>query len=165
MQEIDNYLQIMIESLEKKSGILDRIIVKNDAQRDCIKDKEYADVNWDAFNVLVAEKETAIEQINEIDEGFEALYTRNKDEILKNKDNYKDKIAKLKELITSLTEKGVKIQAGEDRNRQIIENIFQKTRKDIKKQRTSARVASSYYKTMSNSTVRAAEESTWEQKK
>lgn len=165
MENIDNYLQIMIDSLNKKDELLDRIIDKNRKQYECVKDKGYEDVDWDAFNLLVTEKDIAINRIIEIDDGFEETYNIIKDEVISNKDKYRDKVAVLKEQIGKLTDKGVSIQADEERNRQIIDNLFNKTRQDIRKQRTGINVANAYYKTMSNSVVRAAEISTLDTKK
>lgn len=165
MENIDNYLQIMIDSLNKKDELLDRIIDKNRKQYECVKDKGYEDVDWDAFNLLVTEKDIAINRIIEIDDGFEETYNIIKDEVISNKDKYRDKVAVLKEQIGKLTDKGVSIQADEERNRQIIDNLFNKTRQDIRKQRTGINVANAYYKTMSNSVVRAAEISMLDTKK
>ena len=165
MENIDNYLQIMIDSLNKKDELLARIIDKNRKQYECVKDKGYEDVDWDAFNLLVTEKDIAINRIIEIDDGFEETYNIIKDEVISNKDKYRDKVAVLKEQIGRLTDKGVGIQADEERNRQIIDNLFNKTRQDIRKQRTGINVANAYYKTMSNSVVRAAEISTLDTKK
>ena len=165
METIDNYLQIMIDSLIKKGEYLDRILIKNQAQNDCIKGKEYEDVDWTAFNVLVAEKETLINRIAEIDDGFQEVYDRIKDEVTSNKDKYHDKLSKLQEIITELTDKGTKIQTGEERNRQLIDSIFLKTRKEIRRQRTGINVANSYYKTMTGSVIRAAENSILDEKK
>ena len=88
-----------------------------------------------------------------------------KDEVISNKDKYRSYVLRLQELITVLTDKGVQIQTGEERNRQIIDSIFLKTRQEIKKQRTGLNVASTYYRTMSNSVVRAAETSILDEKK
>ena len=165
MQETANYIQVMIDSLKKKSIILDRILEKNEAQTECIKNKEYEDINWNAFNVLMAEKETAIDQINEIDDGFESVYERIRDDLMANKASYKSEIQDLKDLISELTDKGIKIQAGEDRNRQMIDNIFSKSRKTVKQQRNSLKVATSYYQTMRNTVVSAAEDSILDSKK
>lgn len=165
MDNIDNYLRIMVDSLIKKDECLDRIIDKNKAQYDCIRGKTYEDINWTAFNVLVAEKETSIDRINEIDEAFDEIYHKIKDEVISNKNKYREYLVKLKELITSLTDKGIAIQTGEERNRQLIDNIFLKTRKEIKRQRTGINVASSYYKTMTGSVIRAAENSILDEKK
>ena len=103
MESIDNYLQIMTDSLIKKGEYLDRILTKNKAQYECIKGKEYEDVDWAAFNVLVTEKEASINRIMEIDEGFASIYEKIKDEVISNKDKYRDKVAELQEIITVLT--------------------------------------------------------------
>lgn len=165
MDKIENYLQIMIDSLAKKEDLLDRIIEKNRKQYECVKGKEYDSVDWDAFNLLVTEKDIAINQIVEIDDGFEETYNIIKDEVMANKVKYRDKVSILKEQIGRLTDKGISIQADEERNRQIIDNLFNKSRQDIKKQRTGISVANAYYKTMSNSVVRAAEISMLDTKK
>ncbi len=165
MENIDNYLQIMIDSLDKKEMLIDRITDKNRKQYECIKDKGYEDVDWDAFNLLVTEKDIAINHIIEIDDGFEETYNIIKDEVIANKEKYHDKVAVLKEQIGRLTDKGIAIQVDEERNRQIIDVIFNKTRQDIRKQRTGINVANAYYKTMSNSVVRAAEISMLDTKK
>ena len=165
MESIENYLQIMIDSLIKKGEYLDRILEKNRLQHECIKDKEYEDVDWTVFNVLVAEKEAVIDRITEIDEGFSDIYERIREEVLTNKEKYRKQVGRLQEIINELTDKGVRIQAGEERNRKIIEGIFNRTRQEIKKQRTSINAASNYYKTMSNAVVRAAEDSILDQKK
>ena len=165
MDNNENYLQIMIDSLNKKEKLLDEIIERNRAQYELIKDKQYEDVDWTAFNLRVTEKDIAIDKIIEIDDGFDETYKLVKDEVTANKDKYKDQIIKLQEIIGRLTDKGVTIQTGEERNRQIIDNIFSKTRQEIKKQRTGLNVANAYYKTMSNSVVRSAENSILDEKK
>lgn len=165
MENADNYLQIMIDSLNKKERLLDEILERNKAQYDLIRDKQYEDVDWTAFNLRVTEKDIAIDKIIEIDGGFEETYKLVKDEVAANKDKYRDKIVTLQEIIGRLSDKGVSIQTGEERNRQIIDNIFSKTRQEIRKQRTGLNAASTYYKTMSNSVVRAAENSILDEKK
>lgn len=165
MESIDNYLQVMIDSLKKKEKLLDRLIEKNNAQEACIKNKVYEDVDWDTFNMLVAEKEAAIDRIVVLDEGFEETYRLVKDEVESNREVYRNKIKELQEIIVRLTDKGTRIQTGEQRNRQNIDNIFLATRKEIKKQRTGLKAVSTYYNTMRNSVIRAAEDSVLDQKK
>lgn len=165
METTDNYLQIMIDSLKKKEKLLDELLERNKAQYELIKDKQYEDVDWTAFNLRVTEKDIAIDKIVEIDDGFDETYKLVKDEVISNRDKYRDRLKILQELIGRLTDKGIAIQTGEERNRQIIDNIFSKTRQEIKKQRTGIKAASNYYKTMSNSVVRAAENSILDEKK
>lgn len=156
MQETKKYLGIMIESLEKKNGVLERILEKNEAQRECIKDKNYDQVDWDAFNLIMAEKDTCIEQINSIDDGFESIYNKTRDVIINNRELFRTEIGRMQDLITSITDKSVAIQAGEERNRQLIETIIRNSKSEIKKSKVNLKVASGYYKTMSNMNIAPA---------
>ncbi len=149
MSETQNYLQMMIESLRKKEDVLTKIIEKNKAQADCIHDKEYGDIDWDRFNVLIAEKDTLIERINELDTGFQTVYDRIKDEIEKNKSSYIEEIKTMQDLITRLSDLSVEIQASEERNRARIEKVLMGAKKEIRKSRKSMQAVSNYYKSMS----------------
>ncbi len=149
MNETQNYLQMMIESLRKKEDVLKKIIEKNKAQADCIHEKEYGDIEWDRFNVLIAEKETLIERINELDSGFQSVYDRIKDELAENKASYKKEIETMQALIAKLTDLSVEIQTGEERNRARIESVLMAAKKEIRKSRKSMQAVSNYYKSMS----------------
>ncbi len=146
---VDDYIRIMIESLTKKSELLERIIRKNEAQHDCVAGKDYNEVDWDTFNLIVAEKQAAIDRIVKMDEGFQSLYDRVKEQLNDNRDKYADKIKELQRLITVITDQGVKITTGEERNRKIIEKVFGDRKKEIRKTRNNLKVANSYAQTMS----------------
>lgn len=151
MDNIDNYVEIMLESLKKKAVILDRIIRKNEAQTECLTDKSFDNVDWDRFNIIVTEKEAEIERINEMDEGFQALYDRVGEQLGNSKDKFKDEIKEMQNLITELESKSVTIRVGEDKNRAMIEKILSGRKTEIRKARTSLKVATNYYKTMQKS--------------
>lgn len=146
---VDDYIQIMIESLRKKSELLDKLIRKNEAQYECVNGKDFDAIDWDDFNLLVAEKQTAIDRIVKMDEGFQSLYDRVKEQLNDDKDKYADKIKEIQKLITTITEQGIKISTGEERNRKIIEKVFGNRKKEIKRTRNSLKVANSYAQTMS----------------
>ncbi len=146
---VDDYIQIMIESLTKKSEMLARIIDKNEAQHDCVAGKTYDEIDWDQFNLLIAEKDVCIERIVKMDEGFQSLYDRVKEQLKGDKDKYADQIREIQRLIGIVTDQGAKITTGEQRNRKIIEKVFGSKKKEIKRTRNSLRVASSYAQTMS----------------
>ncbi len=146
---VDDYIQIMIESLKKKSELLDKLIRKNEEQHECIEGKDFESIDWDGFNLLVAEKQTAIDRIVKIDEGFQSLYDRVKEQLNDDKDKYADKIKEIQKLISTITEQGIKISTGEERNRKIIEKVFGNRKKEIKRTRNSLKVANSYAQTMS----------------
>lgn len=146
---VDDYIQIMIESLTKKSELLDKLIRKNEAQHDCVAGKDFEEIDWDAFNLIVAEKQTAIDRIVKMDDGFQSLYERVKTQLNEDRDRYADKIREIQRLIEKVTGQGVKITTGEERNRKIIEKVFGTRKKEIKRTRNSLRVANSYAQTMS----------------
>lgn len=146
---VEDYIQIMIESLTKKSELLDKLIRKNEEMHNCVAGKQYEEVDWDAFNLIVAEKQTAIDRIVKMDDGFQSLYDRVKEQLNEDKDKYADKIKEIQKLIEKVTGQGVRITTGEERNRKIIEKVFGNRKKEIKRTRNSLRVANSYAQTMS----------------
>lgn len=146
---VEDYIQIMIESLSKKSEVLDHLIVKNEEQRDCVEGKKYDEIDWDSFNLIVAQKQMYIDRIVRMDEGFQSLYERVKEQINEDKDKYADKIKEIQKLIEKVTGQGIKITTGEERNRKIIEKVFGNRKKEIKRTRNSLKVANSYAQTMS----------------
>lgn len=158
MPQIDDYVQILEESLIRKSELLDKIITKNQAQTDCVEGKEYDDIDWDAFNLLMAEKEAAIDRINKMDEGFQSLYDRVKEQLKADKSKYASNIKRMQELIRKISDQSVMIQTGEERNRQTIEKVMMGRKKQIRHTRNSMKVASSYAQTMQRTFLADANE-------
>lgn len=148
MPNNDKYVKIMIESLEKKVEILDKIINKTSAQSELISGKSYDDVNWQQFDVLNEEKGTFIERIEELNDGFESLYQNMKNEINGNKEAYAEEIRTMQGLISIITDKSVVIETTEQRNKIEIDRIFSYTKTKIRDTKKSMKVASDYYKTM-----------------
>ena len=146
---VDDYIQIMIDSLKRKSEILDELIVKNEEMHDCVADKGYEDVNWDSFNLIVAQKQMYIDRIVKMDEGFQSLYDRVKEQLNEDRSKFADEIKEIQKLIEKVTGQGIKISTGEERNRKIIEKLFGNRKNEIKRTRNSLRVANSYAQTMS----------------
>ncbi len=150
MNEIQSYLEMMTDSLRKKDAALAKLIEKNEAQSECVIEKGYGEIDWDRFNVLIAEKDTLIERINELDQGFQSLYDRIRDELMANRAQYRKELKVLQELISELTDKGIRIQTGEERNRAKLEAVMMGAKKEIRQSRKSMQVVSSYYKSMSS---------------
>ena len=146
---IDDYVQIMIESLTKKSELLDKIIRNNEEQHECVAGKTFDEIDWDSFNLIVEQKQQSIDRIVKMDEGFQTLYDRVKEQLNEDKDKYADKIQEIQRLIGIITDQGAKITTGEQRNRMIIEKTFESRKREIKRTRNSLKVANSYAQTMS----------------
>ena len=116
---VEDYIQIMIESLTRKSELLDKLIRNNEEQYECVAGKKYEEIDWDSFNLIVAQKQASIDRIVKMDEGFQSLYDRVKEQINGNKDKYASQIREIQGLIEKVTGQGVKISTGEERNRKV----------------------------------------------
>ena len=75
-EETVKYLNIMIESLEKKTSLLEQLHKKTLLQSECIAGKDSDDANWEQFDVLIVEKDSLIERIDELDTGFDNVFNR-----------------------------------------------------------------------------------------
>lgn len=142
---MENYLNILKDSLVKKESILNELLIKSEEQSKIVKSDN---VDWDKFAKIVEEKGELIDEIMKLDDGFEVLYDRIKKELDKNKEVYKDIIKEIKTLITSVTEKSANLEAIERRNKVIIEGAFANTRKEIKQSKLGQKAAADYYNKM-----------------
>ena len=141
----NDYVNVMIQSLQKKVKVLDDIMEKNKEQQQILEQEE---LDGDAFEQNVQEKGNPIDQINFLDEGFEELYSRVKTVLETEKQAHKEDILLMKQLITEITEKSVTIQSEEARNRRLVERRFSQERKKVKSMRNSSTVAKQYYNNM-----------------
>lgn len=141
----NDYLNVMIQSLQKKIKVLDGIMEKNKEQHQILEQEE---LDANAFEQNVQEKGELIDQINFLDEGFEELYDRVKAVIEKEKQEHKEEILLMKQLITEITEKSVTIQSEEVRNRRLVETRFAQERKKVRSRKNTSAVAKQYYANM-----------------
>lgn len=147
---MDNYLDILEESLQKKLKVLEEITVYNQEQEQLLKKEK---VSLEELDKNMEQKDELIVKLSGIDEGFETLYERIKEQLLANKDAYREQISKLQQMISQITEKSVSIQAQEARNKKLIEDYFRNERNQIRQNRQSSRAAYNYYKSVNNTNV------------
>ena len=140
-------LTILSDSLDKKIEVLKRIQAFNDAQEKTFTESE---PDMDSFDTALDEKEKLIQEILQLDQGFETLYERVKAELDENRDAYRDQIKELQEKITVITELSNAVQAKEARNKKLVENYFANQRMGIKQSRQRARAAYGYQQSMLN---------------
>jgi len=136
-----------MNTLTKKNDILDRLV-----QITLLQEKYIAitPFDMDKFDQTLSDKELIIEMLNQLDDGFEKVYDHVKDEINSNRIQYKKEILQLQELIKQSTEKSVKLQTLEMRNRNKLETCFSSKKAEIKKFKMNSQTASSYYKNMAD---------------
>ncbi|TCT14048.1 hypothetical protein EDC18_107117 [Natranaerovirga pectinivora] len=147
MEETTSYIEILIDSLKQKKAVLIKIKEENHKQAD-IANKE--DFKLEEFEDTITQKDSLIKQIGVIDDGFNIVYDRIRNTLIKEKDKYKDKIIELKHLVSEIAELSVSIQVEEQKNKSAIERKLSSYKKHIKQFKTSKKTATSYYKNMNN---------------
>ena len=139
------YIAIMIQSLEKKEKVLDRIIELDTIQKNQLEDPE---LTPDDFDEVVEAKSELIDQLDKLDSGFEKLFERMKDELDGNKEAHKDEIRIMQDHIRCITDKSVQIQSQEARNKDLMMKKFNAIKKQTREVRKGTNVVSKYYRTM-----------------
>jgi flagellar biosynthesis/type III secretory pathway chaperone len=146
----ETYVAIMLQSLKKKEQVLSQIIILNRKQKDVL---ENPNATPDEFDDLVEQKSALIEQLDQLDSGFEKLFARMKEELEGNKDKYASQIKEMQTYIRSVTDKSVEIQSQESRNKDLMVKKFAYVRQQAKTVRTGTQVASKYYQNMTRLNV------------
>lgn len=147
---IENYLNILEESLRKKIEVLERIQKLNEVQTGILKQET---VDLEAFDQTVDEKGLCIDELTGLDEGFESLYDNIRQELVGNRQKYTVQIKKLQELISLVTDKSVAVQAQETRNKALVESYFKRERQDLGTTRKNSRAVYGYYQNMNQNKV------------
>ena len=141
----NQYIAIMLQSLQKKEKILNSIIQINKRQKE---ELENPSIDTDDIDKTVEEKSELIELLELLDNGFEKLYEKDREELQTNKELYKEDILQMQTSIRALTEKSMEIQTQEARNKQLMEQKFASVKKQVKEIRSSQKVVNQYYKNM-----------------
>lgn len=148
MSDINTYLNILLDSLNKKSDVLKKIYDVTRKQSDYVNNNEF---DLEEFNKFMAEKQQYIDTIEILDSGFQSTFNRISKELEGNINLYRDKIKLLKDKITSVSEIGIDIQVLEEKNKVLIEEHFNNKKREIKTFKKSKKTATNYYKNMNNS--------------
>ena len=141
---MEDYLQLLEESLVKKIRVLDKIEEFDLKQKEVLSSDD-STPDFDKFDSYIEEKGKLIDELNSLDEGFESLYERVAETLKRDIPGNASKIRKLQELIREITDKSVEIQKQEAENKALVEKYFKNARGDIGRGRNSVNAAYSYY--------------------
>ena len=141
-------LDMLEESLVKKIRIMTQIEEANEKQKEILSSMD--DDRSSEFDAIVDEKMELIDQLELLDEGFQSLFDRVKEEVNNNKDLYNDNIRRMQDLIQQITGKSASIEASEHRNKTLAEEFFSSARKKMNTSRQTSAAAFNYYQTMNN---------------
>ena len=142
-------LDILEDSLKRKLGIMLRIQEENTKQSRILSDIGNVDSN--AFDKTLDIKGEYIDELNAIEDGFQALFDRVKLEVADRKDLYLNQIDRMQKLIRDITAAGELIETQERNNKSLAEKYFSYERTKMSTGKKNSIAAFNYYQTMSNS--------------
>ena len=90
------YVNMMVDTLERKKVILEQLFHQTKVQETLLKDEE---MDMDSFQQMIDLKGEEIEKLNQMDEGFDTLFHHVEKEINENRMAYKSQIQKMQKLI------------------------------------------------------------------
>ena len=94
------YVNMMVDTLERKKNILETILHQTREQETLLKDEE---MDIDVFQQIIDAKGKEIEELNQMDEGFDTLFRHVEKEINENRENYRSQIQKMQHLIREVS--------------------------------------------------------------
>ena len=139
------YIDIMIQSLDKKIKVLDEIMGLNAIQSNQLEDEN---VPVEEFDKIVEKKAQCIEQLDLLDSGFDKLYDKVANELKLHKETYASKIKTMQNQIRLITDRSMEIQVQEARNKELMIRKFAQIKESARNVRTSSKAATQYYKNM-----------------
>ncbi len=142
---MENYVTILRESLEKKVRVIKDIIHSNEEQRSILEDDN---APADEFEKNADEKDLLVQQIVELDDGFDELFKKVEKELDSNREKYADEIKRMQDLIREITDLSAKVQSQEKLNYDLATKKFAGIRNQVKKVRQSQEAVSTYYRNM-----------------
>ncbi len=137
----NTYVNILIDSLEKKSEVLDQVI-ERDTEQEIILNAD--DPDLEKLHDNQEEIGRLAEELTRLDDGFESLYEKVRVELIQNKAEYREEIRRMQDLITEITEKSVKIGAEESRHKDRVTSLLHDKRKQLVERRKNIGRLSTY---------------------
>ncbi len=140
------YIRIMLDTLYKKDKLLTSLIDITREQERLLEEKEFS---MDSFESLMEEKEKFIVDLNQLEDGFEALYQRLV-KVLPEASGLWENIQKAQQLIRSIMDKSMTLQALEARNKERLLLYLSGKRQEIKSFKSGSKAAELYQHNMVN---------------
>ena len=146
-QEMSVYVSALQDSLKNKYEALQKVYDATKKQQEAVSGEE---LNIDAFETAVEEKESLLQRIQDLDDGFNSIYTKIGDALHQQKQQYKPQILEMQNMLRTMTDLGVKIQALEQKNKNRFEGLVAKKRHEIRNFQANNRTANTYNQHMAN---------------
>ena len=141
------YLNVLIDALRKKEELLNALIELTKEQESILAESSFS---LDSFDSVMNHKDEVINQLNQVENGFEAIYQRVEKELPAKKDQIKTEILEIQKLIRSVTDKSIVIQALESKNKEKLIMQLAGRRQEIRSFKATNHAADRYYQNMAN---------------
>ena len=158
----NSYVNLLIESLEDKIKVLDEIIETDAEQEKILKEPE---VDLDELKNNQEKIGELAAKLDKLNDGFESIYAKVRKELQENKDLYRDEIKRMQELITLITDRSVKIEAEQSRNKASAGKFFKDKRKELSDRKSAVQKINLYANQMHNIIPRGQAEAAFLDKK
>lgn len=147
MENINTYISVLHGSLHKKLELIKKLLELTKEQNKILSEKT---IDIDSFDRIVNEKEAKINEVLEIDRGFQTVFNKVSSIIKESPQQYRQQILEMQNFIRAITDIGVEIENLEHKNKEKFNKFLASKRSDIKDFKVSNKTAVSYYKNMSN---------------
>ena len=141
------YVKVLADSLQKKFTALESILNITKTQEELLQEENFDE---ECFLETIKSKQIYIDQITELDNGFEVVYNRVKQELDADRMLYVDDIANMQKLITKITDLGIDIEALEKRNKVQMDKVLAEKKQQFRGMRMNNSAASNCYRNMVN---------------
>ena len=145
MEAKDEYVQILVNTLEKQNEVLRQVKCITERQAE-IAGREPFDE--ELLNETLEQKELLIAKLNQLDDGFATVFGRVRVEINENRERYAVQLKNIQELIRESTDIGNALRVLEQRNYDRLVGCFAGKKREYEGRQTAADVASRYHKAM-----------------
>ena len=147
MTENEAYVLLLEDTLKKKKEILLFLLEQTKRQQKALVG---AKMDADVFESVLKEKKVKIDELAELDEGFDSIFSRVGDEMRENKEKYKQNILNMQALIKEITDLSMQIQTLEHKNSERFKLHLSMEKSQIRDVKMSSKMATSYYQNMAN---------------
>ena len=143
------YIKMLSDSLDKKVELLRQLQGLNQEQKNILEDSESTP---DMLDDNIEKKSDIIERLDKMDDGFQSLYDKVKDDLSSKREEYASEIKHMQEQIALVTDLSTDVQAKEMQNRELARAKFSHIRSQIRETKHGQKAVASYYASMMNNT-------------
>lgn len=139
------YISALEDSLQKKSEVMKELLELTREQGEILAQQ---DMEQKRFEEILNQKDAMLVELDKLDRGFEQIFQKVREPLADKKKQYRSQILQMQDLIRSITDCGVQIEAQEKKNQTAFQKYLVKERQEIKMSKASNRTALSYYQNM-----------------